>query len=436
MKASPVWLLLAVLFVPALQSQTQDEPALEGYVTRAASNSDFDVNGVRVFCNGVEYLPPGTVRSVSKPPVVCPAGTPFLGEHIAIYGTEDADGHSVYAIRIELRPPQRGYVFGSGVIDAAPPQSAPAGQPGELRLRADGYRIRVTGKTKVEWSAPLQSVTDVKAGDWIKYKAKRYAMGELIADSVRIGPNEIGDEEQKLRAKDEYDPSSVPADAKQNLLKDAFAMGYDPKEFPPYDDAAMQARVEKIGNSLVPSYQRALPDSDPAKIQFRFYLVDNKHFCGTMPCDLFALPSGVILVPHQVVERMQNDSELAAVLADGIARAIEKQQFRMQTKRYAAIAAGVAGAFVPLVGPSILTEGMSLQAHLLLREQHQSGRVGLDLLHDAGYDIDQAPVAWWLLASMKPKPIAEIDIPDRSVYLYRILGESWHNPALNALQAH
>jgi hypothetical protein len=29
------------------------------------------------------------------------------------------------------------------------------------------------------------------------------------------------------------------------------------------------------------------------------------------------------------------------------------------------------------------------------KEEHQSGRVSLWLMHDAGYDVDEAPVAWW-----------------------------------------
>lgn len=431
MRASLVWLLLGAFLTPALQSQTEDAPALDGYVTRTASNSDFDVDGVRVVCNGVEYLPPGTVRSGVNPPISCPAQTPFLGEHLAIYGVEDAQGRSAYATRIEIRPPKQGFFFGSAVIDAIPPQETSAAPPPGLLVRADGRRISLTSRTKIEWAPPLRSLADVKAGDWIKYKGKPDASGVLIAESARIGPNEIGNDEEKLRAKNEFDPASVPAGAKQNLVKDAFDMGYDPKQFSPYENAAMQARIEKIGDSLVPAYQRALPDSDAARIQFRFHLVDNKHFCGMMPCDVFALPSGVILIPHQVVERMQNDSQLAAVLADAIARTMEKQDFRTQSKRKAAMVAGVAGAFVPFAGPMIATEGMSAEGNILLREQHQSGRVSLSLLHDAGYDIDQAPIAWWLLASRKPQPISEIDIPDRAGYLYRILGELWHNPSLN-----
>jgi len=55
------------------------------------------------------------------------------------------------------------------------------------------------------------------------------------------------------------------------------------------------------------------------------------------------------------------------------------------------------------------------------------------LLHDVGYDIDQAPVAWWLLDPISQQPLTDIEIPDRANYLYSILGETWHNPAAKAL---
>jgi hypothetical protein len=55
----------------------------------------------------------------------------------------------------------------------------------------------------------------------------------------------------------------------------------------------------------------------------------------------------------------------------------------------------------------------------------QSGCVSLSLLHDAGYDVQQAPLAWWLLAPKKPKDITDVPLPRRAEYLYRIIGETW-----------
>jgi hypothetical protein len=50
------------------------------------------------------------------------------------------------------------------------------------------------------------------------------------------------------------------------------------------------------------------------------------------------------------------------------------------------------------------------------------------LLQDAKYDIYQAPLAWWTLASGKGKDLDEIAIPERAKDLYQVLGndlECW-----------
>jgi hypothetical protein len=51
-------------------------------------------------------------------------------------------------------------------------------------------------------------------------------------------------------------------------------------------------------------------------------------------------------------------------------------------------------------------------------------------MHDAGYDLAEAPKTWWLLATKKPKPFADIPIPDEPIYAYLVLGLVWRNPAL------
>ena len=146
--------------------------------------------------------------------------------------------------------------------------------------------------------------------------------GQLIASFVRFNRLYIGNRELEFRGKQEYDPTAVAPEVKQSVIKEAFGE-VDPKKFPPFKDPAMQARIEKIGNSLIPAYQQALPDSDPAKIHFRFQLIDTKLFS-----DGLTLPNGIILVPRQVVERMQNDSQLATVLADDMAGALERIEYR------------------------------------------------------------------------------------------------------------
>jgi len=409
-------LLCSIFAVCAALPYAQEGPVLTGYVTRVASSSDFDINRFRIVCNGKAGDDSQPPRDKTIPVAKCPGEAPHIGDTFAIhYRVRDTAMHSIYATRIDKqRSSSPGAVSGSAVIDAMPIEEAVGAKLTDLTVRADGYRIRITAKTKIDWAPPLQSLADVKTGDWIKYKGKINAAGMLIATSVQIGPNAIRDDETRRRNKKEYDPSAIPANAKQNYLKDAVAGGFDPKRFPPFKDDVLQARIEKIGNSLVPAYQRALPASDPARIDFRFQLIDTKLFGNT-----FTLPNGIILVPHETAEKTENDSQLAAVLADGIAGVLERQEYRLDWKIKLAYASALTTPILPLGGI-----GDNVAMEIQKRAMEQRIRVSLGLLQDAGYDISQAPMVWWLLATGKPDEASGTEVPERAAYLYRILAET------------
>jgi hypothetical protein len=425
MKNTALILLCGLVGAPGAVSQQQESPAIDGYVTRAASSSDFDVNGYRVLCSA------GTQTTIGQPQSKevlsnegCPPDRPYLGEPMRIYGSVKKKEQAVEAERIEAQPVVRGEITGSAVIDALPSLDSAGALPGSLLVRADGYRILIDAKTAVTWFAPRKALGDLKPGDWIEYKGNQRADAVIVTESVKLSPNIVSKDEEKLREKYDFDPAAVPPSAKQNTASLAL-IGIQGKRFPPYKDAAMQARVNAIGEKLVPAYQRALPDTDPAKINFRFQVIDTKWFR-----DALSLPSGIILVPHQVVERTQNDSQLATVLADNIACVLEKQEYRelpvSETLAITEIGTEAASVFVP--GLWLAAEGAAIsQEEIRTKAEEQSGRVSLGLLRDAGYDMDQAPIAWWLLAATKPEPTSKILLPYRAAYVYRALGENWHN---------
>ncbi len=259
----------------------------------------------------------------------------------------------------------------------------------------------------------------------------------MLADSVEFAANEVNAREGTLNAKHEFDPAAVTDNDRQSGLSKA-VLGMDPKRFPVHADAAMQARVDALGARLVPAYQRAMPDSEPTKIHFRFQVVDQPRLH-----DALTLSNGIILVPYQVIDRLENDDQLATVLADNIATALEKQDLRMTPawqKLTAVDIAGAAGAlFVPGLGLATGFGGGAIATKMLRNEEEQSGRVSLVLLSDAGFRIAEAPKTWWLLASLKPKDISKIDMPYRAHYLYATLASTWQpqgqSPALHALAA-
>jgi Domain of unknown function (DUF5666) len=429
MKNMAFVLLCGLVGIPCAVSQQQEPPAIEGYVTRVTSSSDFDVNGYRVLCGpdtlSLSRSGAGEILSSSG----CPQATPYLGERFAVYGDLKRRKPAVAATRIEPRTSPLGTAEGSAVIDAMPSGGAESRSPGKLQVRADGRHILISSETRVTLIPPLHSLSDLKPGDWIEYSGKLGRDGAVRAEEVRLSPNIVSKAEVYARSNLVHVAAIAdPLHPDKIVLKYVSLDGPAPSF---YSDPAMQARVDGMLKTLIPPFQRNLPDDDPRKINFRVQLTMDRKWNRITP-----LPSGVILVPHQVVERLNNDSQLAAVLADAVAFTMENEAFRMR-----GVVPGVAVASFAYLNPitaPLLAWGATdiVKSQVERIRDEQSDRVGLGLLHDAGYDINQAPVAWWLLASKKPQPIRRIPMPERAAYLYRILGETWNNPAAAALQLH
>ena len=411
---------VAVFFAVAEVSPCQESPAaLDGYVTRAASPSDFDVNGFHVLLTGTTLIEQNTAAGQSG--IAADNLKLYVGLPIRVDGKIQNKSRSITAARLTLLQPEPQKAGSTGVIDGVISSPSVASSPDEHLVRADGYLVLISAATATTFTPPLDSTSAFQENVWLTFHGTQRADGVIVADKASFSKNVINTGEYNLRSKREYDPKAVAPDAKQSAISRAF-VGWNPKLIPPYNDAAMQARVDAIGAALVPKYQRDLPDTDESKINFRFQVIDQKKWH-----DAAALPSGIILVPHQLVERMQNDSQLAAVLADNISTVLEKQMLRLQPAQHAMTAVRVAGMaggfFVPGLGLATDAANFAVNRDLMRHLEEESGRVSLFLLHDAGYDISQAPLAWWVLASSKNT--VNTPIPGRAKYIYKILGESW-----------
>ena len=393
---------------------------LQGYVTRVGSLSDFDLNGVHILSNQATTYWTATTDPYSPR---SQGGDVFFGEAVSVYGKLDGKKHTVDATEIIFRKPVEHRLSGIAVIDRV----LSTDKPDQFLVRADGYPILISKKTETIFQPPLTSLSSVTANTWLKYRGTLNPDGILLADSITFLPNTISDREDDLLYKTGYDPAAVSDTSKQNPVR-KFVLGVDFKKIPPYKDTTMQDRIDRIGKSLIPAYQKTLPDTDKSKIVFQFQLVDQPKWH-----DAISLPSGVILVPHQLIERLENDSQIATLLADNIATALEKQIYRMQPANYTMTAADWAstagGFFIPGLGlATSLSTGLSrksIQTDIL----DQSGRVSLDLLHDAGYDIQQAPIAWWRLAAKPNKDLSQTPLPSRAANLYRSIGVLWRDPS-------
>jgi hypothetical protein len=414
------FLALAILLA-SLAAQAQSYP-VSGYVSAVQPSGAFDLEGIHIRLTQATVFRSHTTPSAELVPAAKPDSF-YLGQTLDADGKFEKSTHTLTAAHINLLAPSTASLHGTAIIDLLPP--AVANQPPSDRVvRADGFLLRITEKTKLNFAKPLTALSDISTNQWIEYSGVQQLDGTVVLSYAGIGPNRFDNTDHAIGKRTEYDPSAVPDDAHQSGISKAF-IGTDFKRVPPHHDEDMQTRVERIGQSLIPAYQRALPDSDPTKIHFRFQVIDT-----TKWRDAITLPSGVIVVPFQVVDRLQNDSQLATVLADNIAEAIEKDDRRSVTvgRRVLAadVAGDVAGIFIPFAGIATSMAGSGAAEHAQTLHLQQSGRVSLCFLHDAGYDIAQAPLAWWLLAPKKPEPLEKISMPPRATTLYMALGTTWH----------
>jgi len=141
----------------------------------------------------------------------------------------------------------------------------------------------------------------------------------VLADNATFYQNVVSDAAIKKREQWEYDPQTIKADSKQPGASKFFPWK-GCELLPPYDDATMLARLRLIGGKLVPAYQKGLAASDPTRIDFRFYLIDAPKWrdpVSTAERDCAGAVRGS--------EADEDDSQIAALLADKVAWLVEQQ---------------------------------------------------------------------------------------------------------------
>jgi hypothetical protein len=314
---------------------------------------------------------------------------------------------------------------GVGVIirvDASAPQPV---------FEADGYRIRVGPSTVTAFSDPLKTLADVGPNTWLRFEGTLDQAGVLVATKAEFFPagyrkNFTSMGPRKVKPPEDYKPIMKDAliDAEGHFVNAHTKVRYSdaggacgwhrvPADHP------LQERVERIGMRLVPAYQKALPADNPSRIPFRFYVVADDKARGVSACNW-----GLVLVPKNAVERLKNDDQLAAVLADGVAFNLQRQLFTMGPLEWSAL-----GAELVMVAPLGLggylgdtAAEFALKYEIALKLGLQRARITLQLLADAGYDPKQAPEAWRLLEPKElPSDVASLKYTREGEYQLRLL---------------
>ena len=393
--------------------------AVSGFVTRAGTPEVYFVNEIEVHCT------PGKTQWLLHSPGQLTEGRVecrqwLVGEQLTVNGARDKKSKTVMAETVDVDKPIPLAVNGYAIVDRIVKPVGPAAGT----LRADGYLLHITPQTKVSFAEGSSlNMGTLGTNVWVRYTGTLRVDGVVDADTLLFSPNIVTGTEGKLRKKTEFDAASVSEKDRQGDVS-KFFLGENAKRIPAYDDEPMQTRISRIGNTLIPQFQRELPDSDPTKIHFRFQLVDQNKLK-----DGLTLTSGIILVPYQVVDELKSDAQLAAVLAGDIAEVMEEQAVRSvpgnRVRSGTKLAGAAAGFLIPGAGIATSIATGTSASIALHRQQEQSTRTALIWMQDAGYDIHEAPRAWWTLADKKHKPLSEVDMPYRTQYAYQMLGTAY-----------
>jgi hypothetical protein len=431
----------SIAFSPIANAQRPAPPPVKGYITAVNPATGFDVNREHVkVLPGTHFGILGGLDGVYDDAL---RDKVSVGAYVQVGHSrklDDKASNTVTADEVLLRDDWNEEPEGLGVIDRVVSTGA------EPVFQADGYRIRITSATEISYAEDLKTLGDVGTNTWVRYEGKRDKAGVLVASKARFFPakrgllkaallHEAWDMSPKPVGNSERGPNSPPvkqgnvlnADGSLNQDAEVQYSGYqfrdEPHRIPM--DPPLQERVRRVGMSVVPAYQKLLPDDDPSKIHFRFYAVEDEknrtEICSS---------NGIIYVPAQILQRLRSNDQLAAVLADGVAYNLQRQGAKMEAGRSTSIlgyyAGDVVAANVPGIGVHTAVGGGIGST----QTEEQRGRVALALVADAGYDPWQAPEAWRLLAPKKlPKDLDSLKYPDRSGYQLRILNLQYRDKA-------
>jgi hypothetical protein len=269
------------------------EVKIRGYVTDLRSSTDFDIEDYRILRDQEFALD----FENASPDVAFHLADIRVGVELEIRGTLDEENGELRAKAIKVDLEQFRTIEQTAFVSARPEgiQLLDGSWAGELR--ADGQIIRVTSATAVvfkptkrekklaertkktaaaeeeeEITEPLKSLDQVTVGMAMTYEGKRdRETGKILAQRIEFSNNDLEDGESRMW-KSLKTTVKAPQGLKQGELKIDNVGKY--RLLP---DATVQAYIAKIGQRLIPAYQRELPSDDPRRIPFQFHVVrDNR----------------------------------------------------------------------------------------------------------------------------------------------------------------
>lgn len=418
-------------------------PVAEGYVTAIEGPNEFDVNGRLIATTDATLYGTLKGKAVAGPGLWRSAVQ--VGAYVLVRGNDNGRHKPASAEIVRVRDERTVTLSGMAVIERVVARGA------EPVFQADGYRIRIVPATEIYYTGTLKTLGAVEPNTWLRFEGKRDQDGVVVASRARFytpdamkikkqrapGEMRLSLQPPQFNPGKQQDPlsansQSTPAEAMED---GSVSLGNLGRQHTIPADRALQERVQRIGMRLVPEYQKKLADDDPTKIQFEFYAVEDPKTRAEI-----CTGDGLILIPVSALGRLQNDDELAAVLADGIAFNLQRQMVRVAVDKGILLASEAAslavGRFVPVLGIASTAGVITTAKNMNEALEDERARLALALMADAGFDPRQAPQAWRLLAAKKlPKDLTRLNYPDFAAYQLNILKLQYDGQLGGAAQA-
>jgi hypothetical protein len=381
---------------------------IRGYVTAVNSPTSFEIDQYRVICDEAVTI------QVEKPEPNANFTLDDIrvGTELDIKGDFNETTAEIRARIVNVDLDQFRKSQNIAVLSRRPAGIVRSASGWTGTFFADGERIRVSPNTKMSLKLnsepddsngakaeavvrPLASIEEITPGMLMTYEGLRDPeSGVILADRVEFARNEFEKGEQDL-----WNRSMV-------RLKSPDLVAEKPGELTVPGigrlkivlNDAVQEYLTQVGESVVPKYALSIPRSNPSRLRFQFYLV-----ADSQP-NAFALPTGVFVIHSGLFTILENEAQLAAVIAHEMAHVIQEHQWHdIQDRKTLTTPLGstVTERFGRLTLQS--TEQSPTEAAIRSgytpAQENQADRVGLEYLVSAGYDPREAPKLWTVIAN-------------------------------------
>lgn len=381
------WLLSALVFAQDL--------TIRGFVTAVNSPTSFAIDDYKVTRDKTVSLDldkqPGDISPATFQDI-------RVGAELEITGDYDETSGELKAKSIKVFSDDTVILKRTALLEKLPSLSRD-GSGWSGVIYADGQKIVVSPSTtvslKLNHEERRSAETDknsearflpdsLNLDTFVHYEAVRQPDGSIQASKVEFEHAEVENSEARMWRR--FAPTVTPPDF-DNLQPGELKLQWKTYKIIPSREA--QDYITWLGSSLIPAHQKALPDGDPLKIHFQFFLVEDKLFNAA------TYPNGVVIVHSGVFDLLQNEAQLAFVLSHEISHAVERHAWQQREYyRNELIALRAKGVFVPggLLEGNLRASSFSSQYARTL--ENQADRVGLEWMLAAGYDLREATQSW------------------------------------------